>query len=419
MFNPDCPADGTIPPASLLQYVTMITVPQAEGLIAQNVPTLCTERVAVACARGRILRETIVAERDQPPFDRAMMDGIAVAADDRDGRYQVVGEAPAGAPAGRLGRAGVCVEIMTGAPMPDGGDCVVPVEQIERAGDTVTLKEDALLQSGRFVHPRASDHSAGARLLGPGTRLGASEIAVVVSAGMPAIAVSRLPRVAICATGDELVDVDAAVEPHQIRRSNDYALAAMLEDWGYSDCRRLHVGDGVREQTRVVGEALAQDDVLVLTGGVSMGRHDHVSEVLHALDVELIFHRVSQKPGKPMWFGVGPGGQPVFALPGNPVSALVSLRRYVLPALDIMSAKDGETRRSRAALAEDVHFAPALTCFLPATCAVDDSGRLMATPRPTNTSGDFSALAGTDGFVELEPGKVDFAAGHSAPWFAW
>ncbi len=242
---------------------------------------------------------------------------------------------------------------------------------------------------------------------------------MVVSAGRPEIAVSRLPRVTICATGDELVDVDARVAPHQIRRSNDYALAAMLQDWGYTDCRRRHVGDDVNEQTRVIGGALEQDNVLILTGGVSMGRHDHVSEVLHTLGVELVFHRVSQKPGKPMWFGVGREGQPVFALPGNPVSALVSLRRFVLPALDAMQTRAGAARCGHAVLTEAVRFAPALTCFMPATCAVDAHGRLRATPRKTNTSGDFTALAGTDGFFELELETVDFEAGYSAPWYAW
>ncbi len=397
----------------------MITVEQAEALIAEHLTLLPSEAVAVEHACGRVLRETVVAERDQPPFDRAMMDGIAVRSADGVRRFEIVGETAAGSPAGRLVDAGSCLEIMTGAPMPDGGDCVVPVEDIERDGTTAHLNDDATVAAGRFVHPRASDHAAGTRLLAPGCRLGASEIAVVVSAGRPRVEVSRVPAVAICATGDELVDVDAAVEPHQIRRSNDYAVAAMLEDWGFADNRRLHVSDDFAEQTRVIGAALEANDVLVLTGGVSMGRHDHVSEVLHALGVELVFHRVSQRPGKPMWFGVGPDGQPVFALPGNPVSALVSLRRYVLPALERMLARDGEARHARASLTEDVHFAPALTCFLPAVCRVDDEGRLLATPRPTNTSGDFSALAGTHGFIELELATTDFEAGHSASWYAW
>ena len=192
----------------------------------------------------------------------------------------------------------------------------------------------------------------------------------------------------------------------------------MLTAEGFGDCHDLHLPDEPVLLRERLGTLLDEADVLVLSGGVSMGKADFVPQVLQELGVELVFHKISQRPGKPMWFGIGPRGQAVFALPGNPVSTLVCCRQYVLPALLLASGRS-PARPAAAALTGDFSFSPKLTCFLPVRVSVDEDGRLAATPVPTNTSGDFAALSGTDGYVELALEQDEFAAGTVVPLHRW
>ncbi len=395
----------------------MITVQQAENLILENMPQAGLEQVPVADSIGRVLAETVQAERDQPPFDRSTMDGFALAADDGSESYRIAAIAPAGQPQSSLGKPGECIEIMTGAPIPAGADCVVPVERVDRDGEMIRLHADAQLTAGRFVHARASDHDAGSGLIAADTPIGAPELAVLVSAGYAQVSVKKLPAMAIIASGDELVDVDQPVAPHQIRRSNDYAMQGLLTRHGLATGTRWHIQDDPAAQLKLLGECLERDDGLVLTGGVSMGRYDYIPEVLGKLGVEVIFHRVSQRPGKPMWFGLSNLGKPVFALPGNPVSALVCMRRYVVPALQKMLGVLQTSYSTELSLAEAVDFAPALTSFLPVDLTAGDMHN--AHPKKTNTSGDFTALAGTAGFVELALEQKHFPAGTRVPFYPW
>lgn len=395
----------------------MISVAEASALIDAHLNTIGTEPVPLTEAAGRVLAERIAAERDQPPFDRATMDGIAIASSSSLREFDIVGAAPAGAPRQTLPGNAATLEIMTGAPLPAGADCIVPVEQTDSDGTRVRLQPDAQVTAGRFVHALGSDHRRGDTLLETGQRLRGPEIAVLASAGKAKVEVFRPPRVAIVSGGDELADLGEPVAPHQIRRSNDYAIEAALRLAGVRDTCRALVRDDVAEQTRVLGELLDSNDLLVLSGGVSMGRFDTIPQVLDNLGVKTIFHRVAQRPGKPMWFGVAPAGQPVFALPGNPVSALVCCRRYVEPAIaQLLGERDSEPLRD-VALTERVKFEAPLTWFLPAKTVAADAGRV--TPRPTNTSGDFAALAGTDGFIELPAEAQEFPAGFAAPWYPW
>lgn len=396
----------------------LLSVEQAQALIFEYVDVLPVERLAVADCTGRVLRENVMAERDQPPFDRATMDGIALASSDSLATLRVSDVGAAGAPAVQYAGVGTCVEIMTGAVVPDGCDLVIPVERLSRDGQLVTVDAQANRAPTTYVHARGSDHARGTVLLAAGERIDAPRMAVLVSAGCAMPQVTRMPRITVLATGDELVDVDQPVAAHQIRRSNDYALQALLAQRGYDRVVRKHVGDERSAVGQTLTAALSDSDVLVISGGVSKGRYDYVADELAAAGVSKVFHRVAQRPGKPMWFGKGPAGQLVFALPGNPVSALVCLRRYVIPALELQSGISRPVQPEQVRLAMPANFRPSLTWFAAATLACANGAR-DATLHPVNTSGDFTALAGTDGLLEFPASQFEFEAGTLLSWYPW
>jgi molybdopterin molybdotransferase len=268
------------------------------------------------------------------------------------------------------------------------------------------------------VHRRGSDAQAGEILLEAGVRLAAPELAVAASTGLAALPVSRAPRIAVISTGDELVEPGMPILDHQVRRSNAYGLAGALTLAGFPPLTDLQLPDREDVIRAALDAALAEHDVLVLSGGVSAGRYDHVPGVLASLAVRAHFHGIAQRPGRPLWFGTNAAGKAVFALPGNPVSVLVCLSRYVIPALGRLVGATAPPPRP-AVLAQEYRFEKALTCFLPVSLGYDQQGRMLAEPRPTHGSGDFIALAGTDGFVELPPGPATHAAGLVVPFHRW
>jgi molybdopterin molybdotransferase len=302
--------------------------------------------------------------------------------------------------------------------LPIGCDCVIPVEQIEVADGTATIKPSVNFQAYLNVHRRGSDSRQGALLLEAGTLLRAPEIAVAASAGMARVRVSSQPAVMVISTGDELVEPGDPIADYQVRRSNAYAVAATLRMRGFARIGDDHVPDDVDLLRERLSLHLTTHEVLILSGGVSMGRFDLVPRALMELGVEQVFHRIAQRPGKPMWFGIGPQGQAVFGLPGNPVSTLVCLIRYVIPAIGAAMGTKHETPE-RFALATPVNFDSALTYFLPVTIEHDDWGRSWAHPHATRGSGDFLSLADTDGFVELPPGPNTFPKGFVASVYRW
>jgi molybdopterin molybdotransferase len=400
---------------------TMISVSEAEALIRSRLARFPTESRPIDSVGGAILREPIIAERDQPPFDRVTMDGMAIRFDDfahGTRRFAVTGMQAAGMAPISMNQNNACIEVMTGAVMPEGCDTVIAVEQTRRDGSQLTISIDHQPRQGQFIHRRGSDCRAGETLIEAGATLRAPEIAVIAANGCKVVTVSRQPRVAILATGDELVDVDAPIETWQIRRSNDRALAALLASRGLYDVRLEHVVDDRNLLKSSIEQQLSTRDVLILSGGVSMGQRDFVPDVLRELGVERVFHKIAQRPGKPMWFGIGPQGQMVFALPGNPVSALVCGTRYVLPALlEAMGHVMAPPQRVR--LAAPMDFAAALTYFVPIQLQPDASGMPAAMPLPPQTSGDFSALTQTDGFIELPADEQHFPAGFIATYYPW
>jgi molybdopterin molybdotransferase len=394
---------------------------QADELIGQHLVCLPIESLPLAQCAGAVLRENIYAERDQPPFDRVAMDGIAVdstAIQHGHRRLHIQAIQAAGDPPLSLTAATNCIEVMTGAVIPAGCDSVVPVEQITVRSSEAEISSSVAVEAWQNVHRRGTDTRQGALLLSAGARLRAPEIAIAASAGMARIRVSSQPMVAVISTGNELVEPGEPILPHQIRRSNAYAIVAALRRHGFQRVADDHLLDDEAEIRSRLKFHLETHDVLVLSGGVSMGKLDFVPKVLEELGVRTVFHKVAQRPGKPMWFGVAGSGTTVFALPGNPVSTFVCLSRYVLPALFAAMGQD-PLPPEKMALGGEVANRTELTFFMPIRVEVDDWGRAWAVPRPTNGSGDFTSLGGTDGFVELPPGPNKYPKGFVTRLHRW
>jgi molybdopterin molybdotransferase len=320
----------------------VLTPAQALDLILERTPRLPDEPADVSPKlAGRVLAADVTAAVSLPPFATSAMDGYAVrAADLGDGAVPVAfriaaGDRPQPLPAGSA------AAIATGAPMPEGADAVVPVE--EAGEDAAGLVADRSA-AGDYIREAGSDIAAGEVIAPAGTVLGPAALAAIAAAGVAEVRVARRPRVAAVATGSELRLPGEPLEPGQIYESNLTAVAAQARRASAELVRSTIVEDDRAATERVLGEALAEVDVLISTGGVSVGPHDHVKPALEQAGVEEVFWRIAHKPGKPLWFGVGPGGVLVFGLPGNPVSSLVTFELFVRPAL---LAMQGATPRPR------------------------------------------------------------------------
>lgn len=390
----------------------MLSVTDAFAVTQQHLLRLPTETVPLDQATGRVLRQAVCADRDFPPFDRVTMDGIALRLTDdvthEPLTFRVVGTQLAGQPPMTLTDPNTCLEVMTGAMLPTGANAVVRYEDVMIANGVATVHTD--VKSGLAVHRRATDRRAGDELLPVGTRLGPTELAVAASVGQAELSVSGLPRVALISTGDELVDVTDLPLPYQIRRSNTYLLRAALAPLGITATLH-HVVDDEHVLADRLSALLVENDVLILSGGVSAGKADFVPSTLAGLGVQQQFHKVDQRPGKPLWFGTTPD-KTVFGLPGNPVSTVLCAYRYVLPYLRASLGLPPEPARY-AQLAEAFTFRPALTYFLPVRLAAEPDGRLLAHPLPGSGSADFANLIDADGFLELPAGQSAFNAGEA------
>jgi molybdopterin molybdotransferase len=379
------------------------------------------ERQPLERCIGQILRQDVYAERDNPPFDRVCMDGIAVASSAFARglrRYALEATQPAGSPALMLSGADSAIEVMTGAMLPRGADCVIPLEEYDLRDGLVSLKSEATGETYRNVQRRGSDSQPGVPMLTAGTRLGAPEIAVVASAGLSEVLVSRQPRFMVVSNGDELVEPGKPIAEHQVRRSNAYAVVAALRGRGFQHVANDHILDDEPMLNERLARHLSQHDALILSGGVSKGKFDLVPKVLKSLRVEEVFYQVAQRPGMPMWFGVGPAGQAVFGLPGNPVSTLVCLIRYVVPAMSLAMGARRATPEL-IAMASPVKSRGSAAYFMPVAVRYDERGHARAEPRSPRGSGDFLALTEADGFVELPPQAKEFPPGYVASLYRW
>jgi molybdopterin molybdotransferase len=384
---------------------------------AAGLERLSTETQGLLDCGGRVLAETVVADRDQPPFDRSTRDGFAVrAAEAGGGELRVAGLVRAGERwlGGGLER-GTAVEIMTGAPMQEGADAVVMVEHVERIGEAIRLVGGRTIRAGENVVLRGSEARRGGELLAVGTVMGAAEIALAAACGRAELTVFRRPVVAIVATGDELVELDDVPEEQQIRNSNSYGLAAMVVEAG-GTAERLKIAGDLREQ---ISERVAEgrgSDLLLLSGGVSMGKYDLVEEVLAEFGAEFFFTGVKMQPGKPVVFGRLPAmgefpAQFFFGLPGNPISTQVTFHCFVEPLLRAMGGAAVEGPRFvQATLAEEVAGKVGLMRVLPARLTTD---RVRPEVRVVGWqgSGDLAANARANCYAVLPPEKERFAVG--------
>jgi molybdopterin molybdotransferase len=398
-----------------------MTPQMADEAIASELALFEVElRPLVQCI-GQTLRQDIFAERENPPFDRVCMDGIAIdsgALGRGIRRFPIMGIQAAGVPPLELSSRDSAIEVMTGAVLPPGADCVIPQEEYEEDGGAATLKAHSTAAQYRNIQRRGEDSQPGVAMLKAGVRLGAPEIAVAASAGLAQLSVSRQPRFMIISTGDELVEPGYPIAEHQVRRSNAYSLIAALRERGFEKVANDHIPDDERHLHDRLALHLGSQDVLVLSGGVSKGKYDFVPKVLKDLGVREVFYQVAQRPGMPMWFGMSQGGAAIFGLPGNPVATLVCLIRYIIPGV---AAAMGRPRSApeRVPLAAPVKFSRAFTYFLPVSVHYDDGGRPSAVPRPTNGPGDFLGMTAAHGFVELPPSSEPFPAGYVANLYRW
>ncbi len=393
----------------------------ADEAILAHLAVLPAETLPLQQCVGQTLRQDVFADRDNPPFDRVCMDGIAIASSAFERglrRFRIESTQAAGAPAVRLDSGDNAIEVMTGAMLPQGTDCIIPLEEYDLEGEVAMLKPRATGKTSRNIQRRGADSDRNVAMLSAGIRLGAPELAVAASAGFARLRVTRQPRVIAISTGDELVEPGQPILEYQVRRSNAYAIVGALCQRGYSYVANDHIRDDEHTLVERLAKHLSEQDVLVLSGGVSKGRFDLVPKALEKLGVRQVFYQVAQRPGMPMYFGTGTEGQAVFGLPGNPVSTLMSLVRYVVPALVFLSGR-GRPAAELMPLGAPVKFArPGITYFLPVSVRVDDKGAPTAMPAAPNGPGDFLALTKTDGFVELPP-AAPFEPGFVARFYRW
>lgn len=398
----------------------MHNVAEAEKIILQHAFSTDMETVELSRATGRILGEDLKADRDFPPFDRVTMDGIAIRQEAFAGgqrQFRIQGIQAAGMPRLSLSDPAACLEVMTGAMLPEGTDSVIRYEDVDIQDGTafVTIDAAAFRQN---IHTQGVDRRAGDVLVTKGRKIGPAEIAVAATVGKSRIEVARLPGTAIVSTGDELVPVGQTPLPHQIRSSNVFAIQALLAEQFRIESAIFHFPDDEKAISEGLAQIFRDYELVILSGAVSEGKFDFVPQVLGGLGVEKCFHKVSQRPGKPFWFGHLPGKAVVFALPGNPVSAFLCACRYLLPFLRrSMGEMPGSMKTAR--LSEQVIFKPALTYFLPVRLSAANDGILLAQPLPGHGSGDLANLADTDGFLELPLERDVFQAGEVFPVYRY
>jgi molybdopterin molybdotransferase len=392
----------------------MILVAEAERIILEQARDYGTEEVSFDDCLGRVLAENIYADRDFPPFDRVTMDGIAIKYESFEKGirlFQIVSTQSAGEKPFEEHAADECTEIMTGAALPSTTNTVIPYEDVDMKNGAAIIRSENVLP-GQYIHKKGKDKKQHEILAEAGQFISPAFITVAASAGKTTLLVKKLPRVIVISTGDELVGVDTIPTAFQVRRSNDYTLQAVLQQFCLHT-EQLHLPDHPDTIYRELHHCLNTYEVMIITGGVSMGKSDHVPAILEKLAVKKLFHKVQQRPGKPFWFGTHAGGALVFAFPGNPVSGFMCLHRYFLPWLK--STLQVRSYPRFAILNQDFIFRSALQYFLQVKLEFSRQGELLATPVEGHGSGDFINLLLADGFLELPFEKNEFRKGEIYP----
>jgi len=401
----------------------MLTVEQALALIEQNVSPRPPQQLPLSAALGCVLAEWIVSDSDSPPFDKALMDGFAIRAADlqqSEARFRVVGELTAGQVPTRPVGPGEAMQIMTGAPIPEGADAVIRIEDAAIDGDSVRLRGGPVTP-GRSILRRGTAMRTGEVVIPGGRQLRAQELGLLAELGRSAVSVIPKPTVALLATGDELVPVDAIPGPGQIRNSNETMLAAQVSRAG---CVAVPLGIA-RDDERVLGQKIREGlvcDILCLSGGVSMGKLDLVPATLAHCGVREVFHKVHLKPGKPVWFGVydGPDGRRgcIFGLPGNPVSSMVCCELFVQTAIRILSGLPPRPVPVSARLTTDHSHNDDRPTYVPSLLEFTFDGPRV-TPVGWKGSADLRSTVDANAMALFPPGSKNYVTGDVVNVYPW
>lgn len=393
----------------------MIAPDEALRLVLRFASRLPSRPVPLTDACGLELAEPILADRDYPPFPRAMMDGFAVRVADAGSTVRVVGEIAAGQSAPTDVADGRSLEIMTGAPCPPGTEAVVQKEHVSQERDGIQLP--GRIMYGQHIAPQGSECRTGELVLRPGQIVTPLAVAVMASFGMEAVRVTPRPTLAIITTGAELIPPGQKPGPGEIRDSNGPMLVTMARDLGLDRVAHEHAEDTLDSIVAALGKAAA-NDVILLTGGVSVGSYDLVPQALRVVGAEVVFHKVRQKPGKPLLFS-RKNAQLVFGLPGNPLASHLCFHRYVAPAIRQLDGKTAVADPVFGKLASPVQPKGGRTYFVPAHGArADETGDWKIHPLPGVSSADIFASCNANAYIEVPPGHVEIPAGETLS-FTW
>lgn len=388
-----------------------VTVAEAEDIIGRNLKDYGVEEIPCHQALGRVLAENLYADRDLPPFNRATVDGIAIKSEayHRGVRsfsieqVQAAGEEPKD-----IDHKEGCIEIMTGAAVAGSLDTVIRYEDISIENSIAAIGEIPVF-AGMNIHARGKDKRQSDLVAEAPTVISPELLGLAASIGRVRLKVKKLPRIVIISTGDEMVPPESTPTPYQLRRSNGLVIRSALEKYQIK-ADTLHLNDDKILIQNTLSTCLENYDILLMSGGVSMGKFDYVPTALESLGVEKLFHKVKQRPGKPFWLGSFRGKQLVFAFPGNPVSVFMCLNRYFLPWLEKSLGLSGPGY-VRAMLDKDISFKPAIQYFIQVRLHISDKGLLMASPFDSNGSGDYSNLIYAQAFMELPSDREEFKKG--------
>ena len=388
----------------------MISVEEAGKIILSQVRYFGTKIFPYEKALGKILAEDLFADRDLPPFNRATVDGIAIKYNsyERGNRsftiktVQAAGQIPVDVTSDSD-----CIEIMTGAAIDDSLDTVVRYEDITIKGEMAIINID--IKKGQNIHFQGKDKQKGEILVRKNQTITPAIIGIAASIGKTFLSVKENPKINIISTGDEMISPELVPSSFQLRQSNGITVQSVLNRYNI-ESDRLHLNDDFETLKKEILRCSVEYDVLIMTGGVSMGKFDYLPEICQEIGFEKLFHKIKQRPGKPFWFGKSSDQKFIFAFPGNPVSVFLCLHRYFIPWLK-QSLEIKSTSPQWAVLQHDFSFQPSLQYFAQVKTEINDDGLLTAKIFDTNGSGDFSHLAEANAFMELPLEKNDFKAG--------
>jgi molybdopterin molybdotransferase len=393
----------------------MILFEDAYKKVLEHSLKLSDEVIPLKESYGRILAEDVLTDRDFPPFNRSTKDGIAICFDAIEQgitSFAVEGIIAAGSPTQNLEKTSGCVEIMTGAVVPENADTVVMYEEVNIKDGRAVLKNSSV-KKGQNIHFRGSDSLKGEIAISKGKKITAAETGILATVGKSNVSVKKHPKISIISTGNELVSVDKKPLPYQIRTSNTISLHCALKAEGIAS-ELLHLADDKKKIISKLENEIINKDVIILSGGVSKGKYDYIPDALNELGVEKIFHRVAQRPGKPFWFGIHKEKNAVvFGFPGNPVSTFVSYHLYFKPWL--LTSLNLHIPAHTAILEEDMDSSEKLTVFVPVQASFKEA-KLTVKKIRSSGSGDLKSLEMADGFVRLDPSNKVYERGSVVPF---